>query len=161
MVAHIPDSQWVFYTKQTHFPSYDTRIASASNISLPPKHSLKASRQVYSNKVESSSYYGAGSLPLTSRYQEDTQNPRYRLLYNIIGSNYHASCPELLAPDGKDKDTVGVASRASESQQVQSRSSHVLRPAPQVKQRSLIGKFRQIFTEYALSCLRCFDRKEA
>ena len=68
-----------------------------STLSLPLRHSLKLTNRVYATCHSPLSHCQIDKLPLTLGYLQDLQNPRYHLLYDLIGNRHYASCPDLIA----------------------------------------------------------------
>ena len=118
----------------------ETKSTAASKISLPLRHSSKSQEQLNSSRLPLS-YCQVDTLPLTPRHRQDLQNSQYYLLYDLVGSRFCSSFPDLIAGQYEAKTaTTG----SSTFYQIQSRSSWRTAPptpARPIQSTSPVAKF--------------------
>jgi hypothetical protein len=130
---------------------YSTGIHSISTKSLPLRHSSKPRTPVYSNFDAPASHCQIDYLALTPRHQQDLANTQYHLLYDLIGSRFYASCPDLIGRI-ESKEKLNSCSEATAFYQVKSRSSYRIQ-APGGDPRSRVSKIAHGITTYLSACI--------
>jgi hypothetical protein len=131
---------------------FTTDVSSISTNSLPLRHSSKPKSPVYSSLDAPASHCQIESLPLTARHQQDLRNPEYHLLYDLIGSRFYASCPELIANEEEEKNEFKSPPRALTFYKVKSRSSWRVQ-APERRPQSRISKIIRKIPSYLSACI--------
>ena len=136
------------------------RIGAVSTNSLPLRHSSRPRAQIYINPSAPLSDCQVESLPKTRGYQEDLKNQQYYLLYDLIGSRFYASCPELVTVDDEDKDKLKDCSRSSTFYQAKSRSSYRVTPGKPTRTPKSFFKLGKTFAACLFPCLSCSVTEE-
>lgn len=133
-----------------------------STVSLPLGHSSKPNVQVITGFEAPTSHCQIEALSLTARHLQDLENyHQYHLLYDLIGSRFYSSCPDLVANFESDE-KLDNDSRASAFYQVKSRSSLRVR-APGGRPPSRASKIAHKILSYVSACFRtpsCFREEK-
>jgi hypothetical protein len=138
---------------------YEAGSYRSSAIPLPLRHTLKSRDLAYHKLNASSSHRETRSLTLAERQRQDLTNPEYHLLYDLAGSRFYASCPELIDTSGDEKGKLKGPLTASTFYQVKSRSTWKIQ-APGGRPRSRISKIAHGISSYFSACIGkpdCFD----
>ena len=123
----------------------------SSTVSLPLRHSSKPRLEVIATLDAPTSHCQIETLPLTARHLQDLEKThQYHLLYDLIGSRYYASCPELIARS-ESKERLHSDIRPSTFYQVKSRSSYKIQ-APGRRPQSRASKIAHNVTSYVSAC---------
>lgn len=126
---------------------------SLSTNSLPLRHSSKPRIPVYINDNGPYSHCQIDSLPLTPKHLEDLENPQYHLLYDLIGSRFYASCPELAIED-EYEDGVRSTPKSSTFYLSKKRSCYRTEPHQSTKRQNTLARIAQTFAASVFPCCR-------
>ena len=140
----------------------NSSTTATSTVSLPLRHSSKPKVQVCAGFEEPTSHCQIEALPLTARHLQDLENyHQYHLLYDLIGSRFYSSCPELVVKF-ETNEKLDNDSRATPFYQVKSRSSYQVR-APEGRPSSQASRIAHKILSYVSACFgipSCFREEK-